>query len=129
MTYTDNIDDIHNKCCIVLSRTEDTLDPSGTFSCQSVIYPEQQDLEGKNVVCLPIGQSFDFDAVLSTTYTLAERTQLFVYKDLVVKTGNTQDFFTYNKSTLPYALAKGDLQKTLPALYELVAAIIDGGIQ
>jgi hypothetical protein len=39
LTYTDNIDGIHDKCGIALSRTEDILDPSGTFSCQSAIYP------------------------------------------------------------------------------------------
>jgi hypothetical protein len=50
-----------------------------------------------------------------------KQTSIAIHEDLVVETGNTQEFFMGKKSILPHMLAKGDLQETLPTLYRLVA--------
>jgi len=97
--YTDNIDGIHSKCNIPLSRDEESY----------VLYPNLQDVRDKKVVSLFIGQSFDFDHVLGHLSHVAPQTQFF---SMNIKSDPIKVFTGIDANNLPDGLDHLTLEKT-----------------
>ncbi len=136
--YTDNIDGIHRKCGIDLSRNRSNkakdVDIDSTVpyvSFETLLYPTLKDVEGQNVVSVLIGQSFDFDFVLGHLYEIAPHTQFFSINikgdPLKIFTGLDMnnlpeeeiDLLTVNKITLPdVLLLRGSAHEILPKIVE-----------
>jgi hypothetical protein len=132
LVYTDNIDGIHHRCGIELSRTKyQELEKDALCSYEQVFYPKPQDLEGKKITSLLIGQSFDFDCIHSHLFAAASQTNFFllnvkgdpikIFKNLDLSNIPEEgfDIKELEKINLPAFFVYGNVHNLIPQILEM----------
>lgn len=136
--FTDNIDGIHSRAGITLSR-KPHFDEAGREDYETLTYPSKAELKGKKVVVVCIGQSFDFDNILATIDNNAQEVEYIsmnisdntinirlgvdmlslhesIEMGLISEENAAKQYYELDIASLNMSLLPGSCHETVPAL-------------